>query len=385
MDIEPSWARRLVSASQQLTVATHLPGVMPGHAQVRESIADMFTRFSPEELPRVRAWVDGGQRYTITDALVGLADRAGLALPQRLAEASASPHYCVTFNGLSAWCEHFAQHMQARMLDPLFAELGGAPACGTDFYAFFGNYGYTPFGVHDDTDQSLLWHVGPAPKTAYIWPRATYVELTGGTLATVDYQQLLPHAQRYELQPGDLLFIPMGDFHILETREFSCTMGLTLFPDDMMLECTEALRLLAPDEKALQSVAQMPVTLEALAGLRRTAVQSNGSVITPPQLSTVRSAPPDTATLRRSTLRTRPSWPLRTAEIAGRQALFVRRRVIWGRPNALFGQLCDALVGGERVPYEQLEQQLAGKVQAEAVAELVRKVAALGGVLIEQH
>lgn len=385
MDIDSSWARRLLSASQNLSVPAHLSGVMPGHGQVREAIAEMFTRFSAEELPRVRAWVDGGQRYTITDALVELAGRSELTLPERLAAASGAPHYCVTFNGLSAWCEHFAQHMQARMLDPLFAELKGAPACGTDFYAFFGNYGYTPFGVHDDTDQSLLWHLGPAAKVAYIWPRSTYVELTGGTLATVDYEALLPHAQRYELQPGDLLFIPMGDFHILETREFSCTMGLTLFPDDMLLECTEALRLLAPDERALQTVAQAPVTLAGLAELRRIAVQSNGHVITPPQLSIVRTTAPDTATLRRSTLRIRPSWPLRTAEVAGRQALFARRRVIWGRPNALFGLLCDALASGERVPYEQLEQQLAGQVQAQAVAELVRKIASLGGVIIEQH
>lgn len=385
MDITPSWVRRLLSASQQLSVSTHLPCVMPGYDQVRESVAEMFSRFSPEELPRVRAWVDGGQRYTITDALVELASKPKLALPQRLAEACGSPHYCVTFNGLSAWCEHFAQHMQSRMLDPLFAELGSAPVCGTDFYAFFGNYGYTPFGVHDDTDQSLLWHLGPANKVAYIWPRSIYAELTGGTLATLDYKALLPHAQRSELRPGDLLFIPMGDFHILETRDFSCTMGLTLFPDDMLLECTEALRLLAPDQRALQAVAQAPVTLAELAELRRIAVQSNGHVITPPQLSAVRAPAPDTATLRRSTLRARPSWPLRTTEVAGRQALLVRRRVIWGQPNVLFKRLCDALAGGERVPYEQLERDMIGKVQAEAVAELVRKVASLGGVIVEQH
>jgi hypothetical protein len=385
MDIDSSWACRFVSASQQLSVPTHLPGVMSGYDQVRETIAEMFTRFTPENLPRVRAWVDGGQRYTITDALVELADKPGLSLAQRLAKASGSPHYCVTFNGLSAWHEPFAQHMQARILDPLFAALNGAPVCGTDFYTFIGNYGYTPFGVHDDTDESLLWHLGPAAKVAYIWPRARYVELTGGTLATADYEALLPYAQRYELQPGDLLSIPMGDFHILETREFSCTMGLTLFPDDMRLECTEALRLLASDERALQAVAQTPITLEKWASLRRMAVQSNGYVITPPQPGTLQVTATDTAFLRRCTLRIRSSWPLRTTEVADRQALFVRGRVIWGRPNALFSHLSEALASGERVPFEVLERQLSGKVQAEAVAELICKVAALGGVLIEPH
>jgi hypothetical protein len=237
--------------------------------------------------------------------------------------------------------------------------------------------------VHDDADHSLLWHLGPASKVAYVWPRARYIELTGGVLATVEYEALLADAQRYELRPGDLLFIPTGDFHILETREFSCTMGLTLFPDDMLLECTEGLRLMAPDERALKSRAQAPLTLDQLANLRRAAVRSNGAVITPPNLDTVRGFAPDTATLRQSTLRILPSWPLCTAEIAGRQALHVRGRIIWGRPNPLFGLLCELLADGAAVPFSLLEERLSGQVQVEAIAELVRKVVGLGGVLIE--
>ena len=383
MHIDPSWARRLMPASRRLTAEAHLPGVMPGHREVHEAVAKMFSRFSADEMPRVRSWVDGGQRYTISDALIALAAKPAMPLAQRLAEASGSPHYCVTFNGLSSWCEQFAEHMQLHMLDPLFAEMSGAPACGTDFYAFFGNYGFTPFGVHDDTDQSLLWHLGPAPKVAYVWPRATYVNLTGGTLARLDYEALLPYAHRYVLQPGDLLFIPMGDFHILETREFSATLGLTLFPDDVLLECSEALRILVPDDRALRAVVDVPVTLEALATLRRLSVQSNGSMISPPQLSSVLTKVPGAAALRACTVRARPSWPLRCAAIGGRQALLVRRRVIWGRPNAIFGALCDALDAGKQVPYQLLERQMAGKVQAAAIAELVRNVAALGGVSIE--
>ncbi|MEB0137684.1 MULTISPECIES: hypothetical protein [unclassified Undibacterium] len=382
MNIDATWARRLVSTSQHLSLPTHLPSVMPGYDQVRETIGAMFTRFTPEKLPRTRAWVDGGQRYTITDVLVDLANNPDLALQQRLAMASGSPHYCVTFNGLSAWCESFAQHMQVQMLDPLFAALDVAPVCGTDFYMFVGNYGFTPFGVHDDTDQSLLWHLGPAPKVAYVWPRARYIELTGGTLATTDYEALLPYAQRYELQPGDLLFIPMGDFHILETREFSCTMGLTIFPDDMRLECSEALRLLVPDERTLRAIAQAPITLEQWARLRRLAVQSNGYVITPPQLGAMPKAASDLVSLRRCVLRIHASCPLLTAEVASRQALFVRGRVIWGRPNSVFSHLCAALASGELVPFETLEQQLSDKVQAEALVELVCQIAALGGVQI---
>lgn len=385
MHIDPSWVSRLLEASRQLGVTAHVAHAMPGHAALLAAVARMFSRFTAQELPRVRAWVDGGQRYTITDALVNLAGRPELTLPERLAKASDSPQYCVTFNGLSAWCDAFAQDMQAHMLAPLFAGLGGPPTCGVDFYAFLGNYGYTPFGVHDDTDHSLLWHLGPGAKTAYVWPRASYVELTHGTLSTPDFAALLPHAQRHELQPGDLLFIPMGDFHLLETREFSGTLGLTLFPDDPLLECTEALRLLAPDVQALRRLAETPITLDQLAAVRRCAVQSNGHVITPPQLSAVRVSAPDLAVLRKCTLRSRPGWPLRTAHAGGRQALFVRRRVIWGRPNPLFDLLCENLADGGELPFARLEHLAAGQFQTAAVAELVRHVAALGGVVIAPH
>ncbi|WP_157975309.1 hypothetical protein [Photorhabdus sp. CRCIA-P01] len=210
-----------------------------------------------------------------------------------------------------------------------------------------------------------------------------YIELSGGTLSTTDYEALLPHALRYELQPGDLLFIPMGDFHILETQQFSATLGLTLFPDNVQLESAEGLRLFAPDDKSFAAVAEQPICLQELVQLRRLAVRSNGFIITPPELSTVVVTPVDEAELRLSTLRIHPCCPLLCMNLGSRQVLLVRRRVIWGRPNELFATLCELLNSGERVPYEVLERSVTGKVNPVAVAELVRTIVRLGGLLIE--
>ncbi|MDF0604307.1 hypothetical protein HZU77_001400 [Neisseriaceae bacterium TC5R-5] len=384
MDIKSDWANRLIIDSKQLTTTTFLAGVMPGHIDVLNSVASMFTRFSADELPNVRAWVDGGQRYTITDALIALSPQINLALDTRLAQATASPQYCVTFNGLSSWCQHFALNMQATMLTPLFEALKGAPRCGVDFYAFFGNYGYTPFGVHDDLDQSLLWHLGPAPKTAYVWPRQLYRELTGGLLATTNYESLLPHAQRFDLAPGDLLFIPQGDFHILDTREFSATLGLTLFPDDSLLECSSGLRLLLPNEQALSTRASTPVTLNELVELRRLALQSNGFVITPPQRSTLPQISTDFATLHRSMICSYRCWPLRQLQLVEHSALLVRHRIIWGRSSTLFAELCELFSKNQPIPYKELEHHFANRVQATAIAELICNIAKLGGLSIEQ-
>ncbi|MCC8422714.1 cupin domain-containing protein [Photorhabdus thracensis] len=383
MDIDGNWALRLLEASEGLKSPVHLKAIMPGYAQVLEVVCQMFTHFSPSEQPRVRSWVGGGQRYTITDALISLAPRTDLTLNQRLAMANESAEFCVTFNGLSAWSPLFTEQMQRNMLEPLFEALGSAPDCGVDFYAFFGNYGYTPFGVHDDIDQSLLWHLGPTSKIAFVWPREKYIELSGGTLSTTNYESLLPHALRYELQPGDLLFIPMGDFHILETQQFSATLGLTLFPDNVQLESSEGLRLFAPDDKSFVALATQPISLQELAQLRRLAVRSNGFIITPSELSTVAVVQADEAKLRRSTLYAPTCWPLLHMRLGNREALLVRRRVIWGRPNELFATLCELLNSGERIPYETLERSVAGKVNPAAVAELVRTTVRLGGLIIE--
>ena len=377
------WASRLLEKSEGLTRPAHLPAEMPGYATTLTAIDRMFTRFSTCELPRVRAWVHGGQRYTITDALVALAVRADLTLEQRLVLATESTEFCATFNGVTGWCSKFAERMQKEMLSPLFDALGAAPVCGTDFYAFFGNYGFTPFGVHDDVDESLLWHLGPASKTAYVWPRHHYIELTGGTLSTTRFASLLTDALRYELQPGDLLFIPRGDFHVLQTEQFSATLGLTVFPDDPMLECSEGLKLFAPDARSFASVSGQAVTLRQLAELRRAAVRSNGFIITPPEMSTLARMTVSGTALRNSALCARPGCPLLSLRLANREALMVRRRIIWGRPNTLFAALSETLNSAERVPFESLRRRVAGRFESAAIIDLLHSVSRLGGIAIE--
>ncbi|KTL60196.1 MULTISPECIES: hypothetical protein [Photorhabdus] len=143
------------------------------------------------------------------------------------------------------------------------------------------------------------------------------------------------------------------------------------------------MRLFAPDDKSFAAVAEQPISLQELVQLRRLAVRSNGFIITPPELSTVVVAPVNEAELRLSTLRIHPCCPLLCMNLGSQQALLIRRRVIWGRPNELFATLCELLNSGERVPYEVLERSVAGKISPAAVAELVRMIVRLGGLLIE--
>jgi hypothetical protein len=383
MIFDESWAPRLLEASRGLTQVAYVAGVMPAHQQVLSWVTCMFGRFSEQEIPRVRAWVDGGQRYTITDELVRLAPQRELPLPRRLSLAAGADSYCVTFNGLNAWSSSFEEEMQRGMLQPLFRERRGAPIAGCDFYSFLGNYGFTPFGVHDDADESLLWHLGPGTKSAFVWPRAEYQQLTGGVLATPEYQSLLQHARRFDLSPGDLLFIPMGDFHLFETRDFSATLGLTLFPEDPVLECTEGLRLLAPNASTLQAIGGQSVTLHEIGALRRLALESNGHLISSPSLGALGIATLAPEMITTGVISGMRYTPLRPVELAGREGLLVRRRVLWGRPNGIFKKLSQIINSAERRPFEEVATQLVGVVEPAVLVELIRRLHQMGGLLVE--
>ncbi|WP_338844709.1 hypothetical protein V8J88_13775 [Massilia sp. W12] len=382
MKFRENWAQRLFAESEGFKKIAYLPRSLPAYAEVLAMITAMFPRFRVTELPRVRAWVDGGQRYTITDKLVQLAQEPDLDVESRLAQACESEQFCVTFNGLSAWSQEFAQMMQQEMLRSLFQAMNGVPHAGCDFYAFIGNYGFTPFGVHDDLDHSLLWHLGPGVKHAYLWPRAEYTRLTGGVMASTSYQDLLPHAIKVCLHPGDLLFIPMGDFHILDTPAFSVMMGLTLFPENPIQECSEGLRLLTADRTSITEYGQQTFTLDALRQLRKAALQSNGWISSMPMQSLTPAIAYDA--LEQANISTYPDWPMIALQFGAREALAVRQRIIWTRTQGLLAELAQALHAEQRTPVSKLLQQFKGKLQEQALFSLLLRIHQLGGILIEK-
>jgi len=385
MNVKDNWAAELLEKSNKLSKTTYFPNVFTGHEESLNNISNMFLKFNTLEVPQIRAWVDGGQRYTVIDKLIELTEQKDKSLIKRLADATDSNEFCVTFNGLTSWCTNFAKKTQKEILDPLFKIFGDSSKFGTDFYTFFGNYGYTPFGVHDDTDHSLLWHLGPSSKKAYIWPREIYESITGGTLATQDYETLLPHALSFTLEPGDLLFIPSGDFHILETTDFSVTLGLTIFPESTQLECLDGLKLLVSDSSTYENLPLESFTLQEIIKLRRLSLKSNGFVISQPKLSTVDTVIQENAFyLKNTELYVEPSWPLCVLELSNRTVLLVRKRAIWAQKNEIFTYLSEIFNKFEKISYSKLEKDLIDKINPAELSNLIYKIHKLGGLRIEK-
>ncbi|MFD4406598.1 JmjC domain-containing protein [Nocardia sp. NPDC058499] len=114
----------------------------------------------------------------------------------------------------------------------------GVPIGGSEQVAFAGNYAGTAFGVHEGYEDAFLVHLGPGTKHFYCWSGELYRELTGGRAPTFgDYTALLEQGERFDLEPGDVLFLPRRVFHVGVQDEFSISVAIPLytFSDTRML------------------------------------------------------------------------------------------------------------------------------------------------------
>lgn len=106
----------------------------------------------------------------------------------------------------------------------------GVPIGGSEQVAFAGNYAGTAFGVHEGYEDAFLVHLGPGVKHFYCWSGGLYQELTGGRAPTFgDYTALLERGERFDLEPGDVLFLPRRVFHVGMQSEFSISVAVPLY------------------------------------------------------------------------------------------------------------------------------------------------------------
>lgn len=109
-----------------------------------------------------------------------------------------------------------------KMLFPLYDSLG-VGIKGGDLNLFLGNYGWTPFGIHQDGkgENVIHFHLGPANKKMYLWSPDVYSKIENESLETkIEKAEYI-----FDIAPGDLFFMPHGYFHIGYTPEYS--IGLT--------------------------------------------------------------------------------------------------------------------------------------------------------------
>lgn len=125
-------------------------------------------------------------------------------------------------------CEQLSDLLSQELLSYLapLKNVMGSPLLGYNITIFLGNYGFTPLGIHQDGpgNNVLHLHLGPHEKIMYNWEPN---ELTAKEMQSLDIEKLKPLAVSYEINSGDLYYMPWDMFHIGYTDKFS--IGITLW------------------------------------------------------------------------------------------------------------------------------------------------------------
>lgn len=107
----------------------------------------------------------------------------------------------------------------------------GYPIRGFELTLIMGNYGYTPFGIHQDSDYDFTFQffLGPNPKTFFYWPEDAYLKINAppNIDSEILLESVLKTASSFELEPNSLFFFPnREDFHIAYAPQFTASVNI---------------------------------------------------------------------------------------------------------------------------------------------------------------
>ena len=351
-------------------------------------------------LPKLRVFVDNGNR---TDLSVALARSpiAGQGLHEWISAAIGCSKYCLAFNGVTSWDEPLAAYVRDAFVTPLLSKMG-RPIRGFDAYIFAGRYDLTPFGIHKDSEPSLLFHLGPALKSAFVWDQSIFREaVQDRELNEFDLENWEDRADHFELAPGDLLYLPAGQPHVMKSPEFSVTLGIVPNNCDtkgLLVEVSheiadlrstkqtgrvhysqngavEALRALACETGSF-----LEESIEALNNLTLR-LESNGYLVPPPAELKHLPAPQDDRTRYRLV----PGYPLFASETGGCLIIRARGQVCSLRGTPGMAEWASQLNKGHAFSRKDAATALARDCDAsaaDAIIDMLLRIRALEAVTV---
>jgi hypothetical protein len=154
---------------------------------------------------------------------------------------------CIAANGLAAWHLTLGAWFIERVAE-VQAAIGLSLTSRQDTYAFVsGGTGWTPFGIHEDYEPSIIFHLGPASKRVWVWePPHRPIGILDGVPAfggvSFRFEESLPLAREIVLCPGDVLIIPGHVHHVFHNDGPSAFIGLAIHVPDRVATAEAALR-----------------------------------------------------------------------------------------------------------------------------------------------
>jgi hypothetical protein len=128
------------------------------------------------------------------------------------------------------YCEFYSDEITQQLslyIQPLLDRIG-IPVNGIHTTVFIGNYKFTPLGIHQDIPGAnvIHLHLGPGKKTMYTWEPDLYRQLTGGKGNNQDIEPLLPVSSVFEIEAGDVYFMPWSKYHVGSSDELSAAITI---------------------------------------------------------------------------------------------------------------------------------------------------------------
>lgn len=130
---------------------------------------------------------------------------------------------CIIMNNIERFSDDIGQLMSV-LFKPVIDHVG-IPLNGLHSTSIFGDYTYTPLGIHHDSKGSFVMslHLGPGTKEMYTWEWDHYLSI-GGKDNEKNIEKFLPEAKKYTIYPGDVYFMPWDKFHVGRNQGFSITL-----------------------------------------------------------------------------------------------------------------------------------------------------------------
>lgn len=139
---------------------------------------------------------------------------------------------CIAVNEVESW-DATLREVAATEFIPGLRPYLRRTSSKVDWYAFLATEGWTPFGIHDDDEPSLIMNLGPADKEVWVWEPSALSGLDRGRRTSLSFEHQLPSASYHlVLKPGDFAAIPTGWFHVLRSSGRSVLLGIALYRRD---------------------------------------------------------------------------------------------------------------------------------------------------------
>jgi len=172
-----------------------------------------------------RVWKDDEQKniHYIKKNVFANAQKESESIGDWMGRVLPDQQTCIIMNNVERFSDEIAQQMSL-LFKPVMDHVG-IPLNGLHSTSIFGNYEFTPLGIHHDSKGSFVMslHLGPEEKEMYTWEWDHYLSL-GGHDNDKNIEKYLPEAKKYILQPGDIYFMPWNKFHVGLNKGFSITM-----------------------------------------------------------------------------------------------------------------------------------------------------------------